>query len=522
PHVAVTLLKDDAVVGQATGLTAESPYAAFGIVDSFIGTDCLGGSLLGAVDTCYLAFPFDFVTGSALDDGAFAFDMKVTPGLAQAYLVGIEGDHASRFSITGQQVGNQAPEADAGADLQTDEGLPVILSGIGSSDPEGATLTYSWSQIGPGPVVQLTASLTPTPSFTAPNVDLDTTLTFRLQVSDGELTSQDDVAVLVRNVGAGGTHAPVANAGLDQTVNEGASVLLDGLVTDADGDLATGTWTQVLQTGQPVVVLTPAAGFDATFTAPPTASTIVLTFQLQGVDAGQRSGLDTVQVTVLDVDPVGSAGSNGASGGGGGGSQAPPADDTPAALPDTPGPQVPPTPTVPPSTGPPAPGEPPCTADHDRSDTLVVTHRSQGGNLLSWQAPDCTPLGYQLWASNSPFVLASSLDGDETSYFDAAGKTTTQYRVTYYEGLTAEQGFFADASSAVAFFGWTPNPATSGGSALPLWVWLVGFAVVAFAAFALTLVLVQNRALAGRREGTDEVYPADEPAPAAGSPQQQG
>lgn len=73
---------------------------------------------------------------------------------------------------------NQHPQADAGIDQTVDERTLVNLDGSGSSDPDDDPLTFSWSQTD-GPDVDLVAAATEYPSFTAPGVDGDSTLTFR-------------------------------------------------------------------------------------------------------------------------------------------------------------------------------------------------------------------------------------------------------------------------------------------------------------------------------------------------------
>jgi len=94
---------------------------------------------------------------------------------------------------------NLAPLANAGADLAADEGTAVLLAGSGS-DPEAGALTYQWTQVG-GPSVTLSNADAASANFTAPAVDADTPLTFRLTVTDaGDLSGSDDVVVTVRNL----------------------------------------------------------------------------------------------------------------------------------------------------------------------------------------------------------------------------------------------------------------------------------------------------------------------------------
>jgi hypothetical protein len=90
------------------------------------------------------------------------------------------------------------PIANAGGDLVVDELDAVQLSGAGSSDPDGGALTYAWTQL-TGPAAALTGADTATPSFTAPQVAVDTPVLFQLRVTDAQgLSDIDEVLVTVR------------------------------------------------------------------------------------------------------------------------------------------------------------------------------------------------------------------------------------------------------------------------------------------------------------------------------------
>jgi hypothetical protein len=114
--------------------------------------------------------------------------------------------------------GNSAPSADAGTDQVVDEGAGVMLDGSASSDSDGTIATYAWIQTA-GPAVSLSDADTATPSFTAPLVSSDTTLTFELTVTDDQgATDADTVSVTVRDVSSGGdTTAPVTVATITST-----------------------------------------------------------------------------------------------------------------------------------------------------------------------------------------------------------------------------------------------------------------------------------------------------------------
>ena len=89
---------------------------------------------------------------------------------------------------------NQAPTADAGADLTVQAGASVTLNGSGS-DPDGSIAGWSWRQV-EGTAVALSGVSSRDVSFTAP--DQAATLRLRLTVTDDDgATDTDDVIVTV-------------------------------------------------------------------------------------------------------------------------------------------------------------------------------------------------------------------------------------------------------------------------------------------------------------------------------------
>ncbi|AOW80089.1 hypothetical protein HTSR_0904 [Halodesulfurarchaeum formicicum] len=95
---------------------------------------------------------------------------------------------------------------------------------------------------------------------------------------------------------AGPNNPPVADAGPNQTVDEGASVDLDGTgSSDADGDDLTYSWSQ---TGGPTVTLSDTSSSTPSFTAPDVTEPTTLTFELTVEDGRGGSDTDTVSVAV--------------------------------------------------------------------------------------------------------------------------------------------------------------------------------------------------------------------------------
>ena len=189
---------------------------------------------------------------------------------------------------------NRAPVADAGPDQAVNENDLVFLFGGNSSDPDRDVITFAWTQTS-GPAVQILHASEASASFVAPLVDVDTDLGFRLTVSDGELTGQDDSIVHVKPlVDPSGVILQV-NAGPDQQAASGATVALSGSATPADPN-TTFLWTQL---SGPSVALVNANLAAASFAAPAVAAgaTVELSFEL-AASLQDAIAADQVLVTV--------------------------------------------------------------------------------------------------------------------------------------------------------------------------------------------------------------------------------
>ncbi|WDE10481.1 PKD domain-containing protein [Thalassomonas haliotis] len=101
--------------------------------------------------------------------------------------------------------------------------------------------------------------------------------------------------------------APVANAGIDQTVDELNEVSLIGSGTDSDGSIVSYSWSQIAGTAVELISSETAV---ATFIAPDVNTDETLSFQLITTDNNGVPANDTVDITVIKVNqlPVAHAG----------------------------------------------------------------------------------------------------------------------------------------------------------------------------------------------------------------------
>jgi hypothetical protein len=90
----------------------------------------------------------------------------------------------------------------------------VSLNGSASNDPNGDVLSFEWTQTG-GPVVSLNNANSAVATFTAPAVQSDTLLQFRLTVRDpGGLSNIATTSVIVNTGGGGGGSSGGGGVGL--------------------------------------------------------------------------------------------------------------------------------------------------------------------------------------------------------------------------------------------------------------------------------------------------------------------
>ena len=248
----------------------------------------VGDPYLTWTDSTGNAFPTDpsrTITG--LEEGTeYKAKVRATYG-------GTSGDWSGEITITVARSANNPPTADAGTAQTVQEGDTVTLSGT-ASDPDGDQLTYSWIHDSSLEMI-LTGADSLAPSFTAPQVRGNTTITFTLTADDGRENGTDTVQVTVLDEPA--NNPPSVDAGEPVAVSEGAQVTLNATASDQDGDQLTYSWNHDSALG---ISLANAASLSPTFTAPQVSANTTVAFTLTA-DDGTDTRSDTVTVTILDV-----------------------------------------------------------------------------------------------------------------------------------------------------------------------------------------------------------------------------
>ena len=196
-----------------------------------------------------------------------------TPDVAGSYVATLVVNDGKVNSTTAvvtviASAANSAPVANAGTAQSVTTGAVVTLSGTGSTDANGDTLTYRWTLASKptNSTATLSSATAASPTFTA---DLSGTYLANLEVNDGKVDSSNVGTVAV--TAAAANSAPVANAGTTQTVtrvNGTITITLNGTgSTDANGDTLTYKWTIAYQPSTSTVTLSSSTVASPTITA---------------------------------------------------------------------------------------------------------------------------------------------------------------------------------------------------------------------------------------------------------------
>ena len=201
---------------------------------------------------------------------------------------------------------NSAPVAKAGVNQNVSIGKVVTLDGTTSTDANSDTLSYKWTLLGKpsGSAAVLSSTSSPNPTFTADVIGI---FTIGLVVNDGQI---DSTMVPVTVVASSSNSAPVANAGLAQSVVVAALVNLDGTgSTDANNDPITYKWSWGSKPTGSSAALSADNISKPTFTADK-AGTYVLTLIVNDGKINSDISAVTVTASVANAAPVANAGTN--------------------------------------------------------------------------------------------------------------------------------------------------------------------------------------------------------------------
>ncbi|HRD97351.1 MAG TPA: PKD domain-containing protein [Rubrivivax sp.] len=268
------------------------------------------GITIPAAAAAQAATSIDFdVSTQAFTGNAAVLSLVANSGSANKTLIA-ESAARSHFQDTLNGKGstakiNVAPTAQAGAAQSTLAGRAVTLDGSGSTDANNDALTYAWTLTGKpeGSLAKLDAPNVVKPMFLA---DVAGTYTASLVVSDGALSSTPSLTTITVSVA---NAAPVASAGVNQSVIVGNRVMLSGAASsDANGDSLSYAWTLVTRPAGSSASLSDAATVGANFT-PDVAGTYVAALVVNDGKINSSESRTTITAALANVAPVASAGS---------------------------------------------------------------------------------------------------------------------------------------------------------------------------------------------------------------------
>ncbi len=194
-----------------------------------------------------------------------AFNPIANPAVTTVYTVTVTDGTACTSTDQVTVTVSPIPLADAGSNQIICLGESVAIGGAPTGPP---TSTFLWS-----PTTQLSS-----PTAANPIANPSITTTYTVTVTTGpNCTATDQITVTVNPT-------PNSNAGNDQTICNGGSVVIGGAPTGPPA--ANFSWS-------------PAAGLSSTTAANPTASpTVTTTYSVTVLDANGCTSVDQVEVTV--------------------------------------------------------------------------------------------------------------------------------------------------------------------------------------------------------------------------------
>jgi len=288
----------------SAGLTEYSIFdAGGGNVESVLQLKYQGGNPPARVNSVVLTYSAAYLFSGTFIDGSPA-----APGadgnIVVTYRNPPGGEDATLWAYTPElqlvNQGNNPPVAAAGADQSVLVGDTVTLDGSASHDVDGDGLTYAWLLVSnpAGSTATLSDTTAIKPTFV---VDLPGTYIAQLVVNDGMVDSAPDSVSITT-----GNSAPVADAGADQSVQVGDTVMLDGSGShDVDGDGLTYAWSLASIPAGSIATLSNAATVNPAFVVDLPGTYVA---QLIVNDGMLDSAPDTMIVTMTNMAPTANPG----------------------------------------------------------------------------------------------------------------------------------------------------------------------------------------------------------------------
>lgn len=221
---------------------------------------------------------------------------------------------------SGGQVENRKPIVRVNGNRNVIGPVSVHLDGSDSSDPEGGSLKYQWTQTS-GPKLKLANTDQAKITVDVPEVNADTTYQFTLTATDNEGAS-GSASTSVTNKAPVYNQPPTLSISGMTYVNEGANVILQANASDPDGDTLEFMW----DVDDRFVVLSAGNVSSITLQAPNVDTDTTYEFTV-AVSDGEVEVAESGQISVKAIpDPVvpdgGGSTGGGSTGGGstGGGS----------------------------------------------------------------------------------------------------------------------------------------------------------------------------------------------------------
>jgi len=295
PNVFFATFDVAVAIQKITPLAVQSAQTDIGLVlTGTVDTTALGDFISAPLQAATQGNP---TTGDEQDKLLDALKLKLTAAQISTVTTALASNqttNAIKQTVISFATGSTTPPtASAGSTQSVVTGTTVTLDASASTVGSGSSLTYAWQLIAKpvGSAAVLSSSTSAKPTFV---VDLAGSYVASVIVNDGKASSSGDTVTVTASVV---NAAPVANAGIAQSVAGGSVVTLDASASsDANGDPLTYIWTLTAKPAGSTAVLSSSASVKPAFVADMAGSYIA---SVTVSDGKMSSIAAAVHVTVL-------------------------------------------------------------------------------------------------------------------------------------------------------------------------------------------------------------------------------